>query len=236
MLVSNMERGEPAAQEGYAFRDACQMCEKPHAEGADVLIELFGADLSAGIPVTLPDEMGERLALQPAEAEGKRDEVVEKLVAARTEVRDERFAEIQKRLDEEGLDQVFASCIRCHNCMTTCPICYCKTCLFKSPIFDHEPVQYMNWARRKGAYRLPSDTMLFHLTRLNHMVLSCIGCGVCTDACPADLPVAQVFRAMGQDVQAVFEYEPGRSVDEPLPLITFQEDEWTEVGEERAKS
>jgi formate dehydrogenase subunit beta len=119
--------------------------------------------------------------------------------------------------------------------MTTCPICYCKTCLFKSPIFDHEPVQYMNWARRKGAYRLPSDTMLFHLTRLNHMVLSCIGCGVCTDACPADLPVAQVFRAMGQDVQLVFEYEPGRSVEEPLPLITFQEDEWTEVGEERAE-
>jgi hypothetical protein len=36
-------------------------------------------------------------------------------------------------------------------------------------------------------------------------------------------------------VQEVFEYEPGRSVDEPLPLITFQEDEWTEVGEERAE-
>ena len=235
MLLGNMESGDLAPQEGYAFRDACQMCEKPHAEGADVLIELFGADLSAGIPVTLPDEMGETLGLQPSEVENARPKVVEKLVARRTEVRDERFAEIQQRLDEEGLDQVFASCIRCHNCMTTCPICYCKTCLFKSPIFDHEPVQYMNWARRKGAYRLPSDTMLFHLTRLNHMVLSCIGCGVCTDACPADLPVAQVFRAMGQDVQLVFEYEPGRSVEEPLPLITFQEDEWTEVGEERAE-
>lgn len=236
MLVANMESGDLVAQEGYAFRDACQMCEKPHAEGADVLLELFGADLSAGIPVTLPDEMAETLGLQPAEVGETRTEAVEKLVAARTAVRDERLAEIQERLDEEGLEKVFASCIRCHNCMTTCPICYCKTCLFKSPIFDHEPVQYMNWARRKGAYRLPSDTMLFHLTRLNHMVLSCIGCGVCTDACPADLPVARVFRAMGQDVQAVFEYEPGRSVDEPLPLITFQEDEWTEVGEERAKS
>jgi formate dehydrogenase subunit beta len=116
--------------------------------------------------------------------------------------------------------------------MTVCPICYWKTCLFKSPVFDHEPAQYMNWAHRKGAYRLPADTMLFHLTRLNHMALSCIGCGMCTSACPADLPVGQVFRAIGQQVQAVFEYVPGQSVDEPLPLVTFREDEWTEVGEE----
>ena len=91
----------------------------------------------------------------------------------------------------------------------------------------------MNWAQRKGAFRLPADTMLFQLTRLNHMVLSCVGCGLCTDACPADLPVGRVFRAIGQTTQEVFEYEPGQSVEEPLPLITFKEDEWSEVGEER---
>jgi hypothetical protein len=32
-------------------------------------------------------------------------------------------------------------------------------------------------------------------------------------------------------VQDVFEYLPGRSVDEVLPLITFEEDEWTDLGE-----
>jgi formate dehydrogenase subunit beta len=63
------------------------------------------------------------------------------------------------------------------------------------------------------------------------MVLSCIGCGLCTSDCPAELPVGRVFRAIGQQVQATFEYVPGRSVEEPLPLITFREDEWTEVGE-----
>jgi formate dehydrogenase subunit beta len=89
----------------------------------------------------------------------------------------------------------------------------------------------MNWARRKGAYRLPADTALFHLTRLNHMVLSCIGCGMCTSDCPAELPVGVVFRAIGQETQQVFAYEPGRDVEEPLPLITFQEDEWMDVGE-----
>jgi formate dehydrogenase subunit beta len=224
--------GELVAQEGYAFRDGCQMCEKPQAEGADITVELFGADLSTGIPVSLPEEIGERLGLSPVAVEAQRSEVVEKVVRERTKVRDERFAEIRQRIEEEGLEGVFASCVRCHNCMTVCPICYCKTCLFKSQVFDHEPMQYMNWARRKGAYRLPADTMLFHLTRLNHMVLSCIGCGMCTSDCPAELPVGVVFRAIGQETQQVFDYEPGRDVEEPLPLVTFQEDEWMDVGEE----
>ena len=230
--LATARSGELAAEEGLAFRDACQMCEKPHVEQADVTLELFGADLTGGIPVSLPDEMAETLGLSPAEVEDQRKDVINAVVAARTEVRDERFAEIRERLDEEGIEGVFASCIRCHNCMTVCPICYCKTCLFKSQVFDHEPIQYANWAQRKGAYRMPSDTMLFHLTRLNHMVLSCVGCGMCTSDCPADLPVGAVFRAIGQETQATFDYEPGRDLEEPLPLITFQEDEWLDVGEE----
>jgi formate dehydrogenase subunit beta len=258
-LLATAQGGELAPQEGYAFRDACQMCEKPHlpldeadadadagsgrrSGGADVTLELFGADLTTGIPVSLPDEMAERLGLGALEVADKgrpsedfqslRAEVVAKVVAARTQVRDARFAEIRQRLDQEGVEGVFAACVRCHNCMTVCPICYCRTCLFKSPIFDHEPMQYMNWARRKGAYRLPADTTLFHLTRLNHMVLSCIGCGMCTSDCPAELPVGRVFRAISSRVQDTFDYEPGRNVEEPLPLVTFREDEWMEVGEE----
>ena len=241
-LLATAQNGELAPQEGYAFRDACQMCEKPHVEEADIVLELFGADLAAGIPVSLSDEVAEKMGMDSVEAERnqvikkepgfKRAEVVEKVVAARTQVRDTRFAEMRQRLEQEGVEGVFAACVRCHNCMTVCPICYCKTCLFKSPTFDHEPMQYMNWARRKGAYRLPADTTLFHLTRLNHMVLSCVGCGMCTSDCPAELPVGQVFRAIGQQVQEAFDYVPGHSVEEPLPMVTFHEDEWMEVGEE----
>jgi len=240
--LATAQSGELAPQEGHGFRDGCRMCEKPHAEEADIVLELFGADLAAGIPVSLSDELAEKLGLDSVEAERnqvikkepgfKRDEVVEKVVTARTQVRDERFAEMCQRLEQEGVEEVLAACVRCHNCMTVCPICYCKTCLFKSPTFDHEPMQYMNWARRKGAYRLPADTTLFHLTRLNHMVLSCVGCGICTSDCPAELPVGLVFRTIGQEVQEAFDYVPGRSVEDPLPMITFREDEWMEVGEE----
>jgi formate dehydrogenase subunit beta len=230
-LLASAQSGELSPQEGYAFREACQMCEHPYVENADVVLQLLGADVTAGIPVTLPDEVGEKLGFSPAEPEGDRSDVLKRLVDERIGVRDERFAEIREQLEAEGTEGVFASCVRCHNCMTTCPICYCKTCLFKSTVFDHDPAQYLKWSQRKGAYRMPGDTMLFHLTRLNHMALSCIGCGLCSDACPADLPVARMFRAIGQDVQGTFDYEPGRDVEEPLPLITFQEDEWTEVGE-----
>lgn len=236
--LATARTGELRTQEGgdearpYVFRDACQMCEKPHVEAADIALELFGADLDTAIPVSLADEMAGALGMSSEEVEERRTDVIETVVSARTDVRDARFAEIQERLDEEGIEGVFASCVRCHNCMTVCPICYCKTCLFRSQVFDHEPIQYANWAERKGAYRMPADTMLFHLTRLNHMVLSCVGCGMCTSDCPADLPVGTVFRAIGHQTQAVFDYEPGRDVEEPLPLITFEEDEWMDVGEE----
>ena len=121
-----LRTGEAAPQNGYAFRDACQMCEKPTFEGADVTLELLGADLTTGIPVSLPDEMAARLGVASTpelakEGASLRKEVVDKVVAARTQVRDARFAEIRQRLDEEGVGGVFAACVRCHNCMTVVP-------------------------------------------------------------------------------------------------------------------
>jgi formate dehydrogenase subunit beta len=214
------------------LRMACRMCENPVYDEATITVELLSSDFQQGIAVSLPDELGSRLGLVAHEANG-RDEVLENLVSARAEARDAEFRAIRKRLEgDENIIGVFDACIRCHNCMTVCPICYCKTCVFKSPVFDHEPMKYVGWSMQKGALRLPADTSLFHLTRLNHMGLSCVGCGMCTQACPAELPVGSVFRAIGQRLQQTFDYLPGRDVDEPLPLITFEEDEWTEVGEE----
>jgi formate dehydrogenase subunit beta len=79
---------------------------------------------------------------------------------------------------------------------------------------------------------MPTDTLLFHLTRLNHMVSSCVGCGLCQEACPNDVPVFSIFRTVGDKVQKVFDYVPGRSLEEVLPLATFKEDELKEVGYE----
>ena len=68
-----------------------------------------------------------------------RAEAVEKLVAARVEARDAAFAAFRDRVDSmEGLLQEFSTCIRCHNCMINCPICYCKECIFRTATFEHE--------------------------------------------------------------------------------------------------
>ena len=77
------------------------------------------------------------------------------------------------------------------------------------------------------------DTLLFQMTRLNHMAASCVSCGMCSSACPSEIPVGAIISAIGEQVQAEFEYIPGRDIGEPLPLITFHPDEWTEVGEEK---
>jgi formate dehydrogenase subunit beta len=233
----------PAWQELYReplaevtdLRDACQMCEQPTYDEADIVIELIGSDLSQGFLIDLSDELAAKLELAETPGESTRTATVGRLVEQRTKRRDAVMTEMRQQLDGErpgaGLEEVFSACIRCHNCMTVCPICYCKTCLFKGPVFDHEPIQYMRWAQHKGALRLPSDTSLFHLTRLNHMALSCVGCGMCTSVCPADIPVGRVFRTVGASVQAVFNYVPGFNPEEMLPLVAFKEDEWLEVGE-----
>jgi formate dehydrogenase subunit beta len=236
-LLRSALNGELLPQDGNVFRDACQMCEKPAVVGADISLELLGADLSTGIPVALGEDIAERLDLESspdgAAGDGRRAEVIEQLVVSRLRERDARFAEIHERLEQEGIDGVFATCVRCHNCTTVCPMCYCKVCLFRSRVFDHEPIQYLNWAQRKGAHRMLGDTMLFHLTRLHHMALSCVGCGMCTSGCPSELPVGLVFRAVADQLHEVFEYEPGRDPEEPLPMVTFREDEWMDVGEEK---
>ncbi len=227
-------RGEVLASP--ALRTACQMCTHPIPEKVNIHLRLFGADLSKGIPVELDDGIADLLEMVEADEVNPagRETIINSLLAKREQARTRELEQMQTRLGADGgFAEVFSSCIRCYNCSTACPVCYCKNCLFRTSAFDHAPEHYLNSAHLKGATRLPGDTILFHLTRLNHMGVSCVSCGMCTSACPSEIPVGVVFSLIGGQVQQVFDYLPGRDVSEPLPLITFQVNEWTEVGEKK---
>jgi len=229
-MLKGMEKGAPIAPQGFAFRPACQMCEYPVPK-ADIHIKLFGykADEEVGLEIgdKLEKELEEKGLFSASGNEpASRSEVINKVIAERIKKRDALFQEfsgIVKNLPA-FLDK-FSTCIRCHNCMISCPICYCKECVFRTAVFEHEGDQFLRWADRKGGIRMPTDTLIFHLIRMTHMVTSCIGCGLCDSACPSKLPVATLFRSVGDKIQKMFNYVPGRDVNEVPPVATFKEDE-----------
>jgi formate dehydrogenase subunit beta len=67
------------------------------------------------------------------------------------------------------------------------------------------------------------------MTRLAHVGISCVGCGSCEDACPVNIPLGIIFKQVGEDVQGVFDYVPGRTLEEEIPLKTFETEEYEEV-------
>jgi formate dehydrogenase subunit beta len=236
-LLAGALSGDLKPHDGLAFRPACQMCEQPLPEGDHVALSLGLLGVEPGkLYLKARDDVAEALAPSlDLAADGPppgRAEAAQKLITARVQARDAAFAEFRARVDSmDSLQAEFSTCIRCHNCMINCPICYCRECIFRTPTFEHESQLYFQWAERKGTVRMLPDTLLFHLTRLNHMVTSCVGCGLCTEACPVDIPVGTVFRAVGEKTQAIFDYHPGRSLEEAAPVQEFREDELTALGE-----
>jgi formate dehydrogenase (coenzyme F420) beta subunit len=213
---------------------ACRACEFPTAPGADIAVALYGIDTATQVLVQGQTEAGQallaRLDHPAAETPPQRQEAVDRLVDQRTAVRDEMFAHTRAATGNlEKLTGYLADCVNCYNCRVACPVCYCRECVFSTDVFDHDPAQYLRWAGRKGAVKMPTDTVFYHLTRLAHMSTACVGCGQCSNACPNDIPVMELFRTVAHVTQAGFDYSPGRSLTEPPPLAEFRENEFPEV-------
>jgi formate dehydrogenase subunit beta len=140
------------------------------------------------------------------------------------------FAETKAATDNlEKLTTYLANCVNCYNCRVACPVCYCKECVFVTDVFNHDPMQYLKWASRKGALKMPTDTVFYHVTRLAHMSTACVGCGQCSNACPNDIPVMELFRLVAHQTQKGFDYQAGRNLEEKPPLSEFRENEFNEV-------
>ncbi|MBU2608113.1 MAG: Coenzyme F420 hydrogenase/dehydrogenase, beta subunit C-terminal domain [Chloroflexi bacterium] len=216
------------------LREACQVCEYFVPQNADLVIGLLGVDVEKGVLLQAMTAQGEdvlaKLNLPGAEAED-RGAAIASLLAHRVESKERLFERVKKEMSgRDNLLDIFAACTSCYNCVEACPVCYCKECFLKSPAFEWEAEKYLDMAEKKGALRMPADTLLFHLTRLNHVGLSCTGCGLCQDACPSGIPLLPLFRHTGDEVQALFDYVPGRDLEEEPPLTMFDENELSWVG------
>jgi formate dehydrogenase subunit beta len=233
-FVQNALSGKGTAWEDFDISPACKACEHPIPENADLAIGLIGVDTKHDVLIKANTPKGEailrKLELpETAEPEGRKS-MINALVAKRIAYRDQMFKETSEATsDLNKLMSYLSKCVNCYNCRVACPVCYCKECVFVTDVFDHDPAQYLRWAKRKGILKMPTDTVFYHLTRLAHMSTACIGCGQCSNACPNHIPVMEIFRTVASFTQKAFKYEAGRSVEDEPPLSVFREGEFREI-------
>ena len=231
-FLENAQAGKTAAGD-VDIAGACKICEFPAADNVDLKLGTIGAG-SGTVVIEAVTSRGqqalEKAGVKSGAAPAGRDEAVKKLAAARAEARDKKFAEFRDETGSfEALADKLSACINCYNCRVACPVCYCKECVFVTDTFRHTGEQFMMWADQSGALKLPNDTLFYHLTRMTHMSLFCVGCGQCTSACPNDIDLMPMFRACADKTQARFNYQAGRSLEEEQPMAAFKSDELIEV-------
>lgn len=98
----------------------------------------------------------------------------------------------------------FSKCIKCYGCRNVCPVCFCKECSLEHPSLVEPGV-------------LPAEVPIFHLIRATHMAGRCIDCGLCEDACPAQIPLRLLYREANEIVSNIFDFQPG-SGEEKAPF------------------
>ncbi|MCK5785909.1 MAG: 4Fe-4S dicluster domain-containing protein [Candidatus Sabulitectum sp.] len=234
-LLPKYEKVVSAGEIPSNIRDTCKACEHFIPMNADIMVSAAGeCKPGEGCMIYLNSDKA-REAL--SECTGEHGSAVldstslEKLATARAREREKLFSSIEKDCSGlDGLVNIFGKCVGCHGCSRVCPICYCTLCDFESINFDYNLPYFEEHLARKGALRLPPDTMLFHMGRLTHMSFSCVGCGMCSDVCPVGIPVAAVFSRTGESTASIFDYLPGRDVTEEIPVMIFKEEEFPELG------
>ena len=99
----------------------------------------------------------------------------------------------------------FDRCIKCYGCRDVCPVCFCNVCTLEDDVLT-----------KTGD--LPPENPMFHLTRAIHMAGRCIDCNLCTEACPAEIPLRTLYKRVAEIIEEEFGYVTGSPDSGKSPL------------------
>jgi len=233
-IERNLEAYWTALQTGEIptdIRPVCRGCEHFVPYHSDLTVALISKDRDESCHIFLQTDKAKEFLNgidgEMLDAEFNGQEIAlyrDKRIAAREKL----FSELN--LEQSGLDgliKIYGKCIGCHGCSSVCPICYCALCFFDSKLNELSALTYEQEMKKKGGIRVPGKTIFYHIGRLSHVSISCVGCGACSDVCPVDIPVSNVFLKTSHVTQGMYEYISGQDVNEPIPLQVFKDQELT---------
>ena len=173
----------------YRFRQACQMCEHPYYDQADIAIGLFGQNVNERILILMREDLADRIGLAakgwtlaaPQEALVSRKRTIDNLVAQREQTRQRLLSEIQSRTAElADLLAMFGACTLCGDCQDACPLTSMSG--FELEAYESNTPEYV-------------AARLLDITRRAE---SCVGCGMCEAACHLGLPLMLVTQMIAE--------------------------------------
>jgi formate dehydrogenase (coenzyme F420) beta subunit len=190
----------------YRYRSACQVCSSPAATQSQVNIHILGLPVRQHMLVTYSETPNWQYLRIEKLVDGRPGEELvaqhDRMLAKMSERHQRTMERLNEALggllpvDVDAVIRVLESCGNCHKCMDACPICSVDS---------------------------PERHADGHYDRIGVMrwLVSCAGCGMCEQACPNHMPVAALFAHIRRQLAQEWQYIPGRSGDDPLPLISL---------------
>ena len=229
------DRGDILANHARNIRNACRTCTEfiPGAQ-ADMTVLIASDEPNDSTVIYLNTERAVEIAGKLDPPSLKTGKPPAELTSGISETRKKALKDLMRDIPapENGLQSLvslFSACIGCRGCREACPLCTCIICDYETTRTIHSAELVRTEARLKGSQRVPSGTIQFQLGRLMHISPSCVGCGQCSDVCPVNIPVSDIFIRAGNLVQKSLNYSPGRNADDAPPMATYAEDELLDI-------